>query len=221
MKRAVAAVALIGLAGIHLSHAGPGLAAPTAAPGPAAIRPGAPSQAWSEPGGAFSFNKPVDWPNVDTASEIGSPVLRVVVSGDDAECWFTRAPQQGTASLPASDLIRVRSRRMSPAVWNQVAAQQHLLAGGATLIDVGVEMVGVWPVQTAWFQSGPQREVFAALHSRPGTDIWVFCTAKHARAQAALLRGAALSVLTPKDPEWLRQVAAAQANAQASLTAVP
>ena len=84
------------------------------------------------------------------------------------------------------------------------------------MVEASVEPVGIWPVQTAWFKAASGSEVLAALHSRPGLDIWVFCTGKNAHKRATLFRGVALSVLTPKDGDWLRLV-----SAQPSLTAVP
>jgi hypothetical protein len=220
MKRTVAAVALIGLTlAAPSAAAGPGgslsVAAPTAPRAhPAAAYASAATTRWTEPAGTFSFDLPKTWDDVETASEVGAPSLEVVTGSSGDQCWFTRVSSPATAALAPAALIRLRTAALGAPMWAQIGARQHILTEAAQVRESGVGLIGVWPVQIAVFDNGG-KDVFAALHSRPGLDIWVFCAAKNG-VNRSPVRAVALSVRTARDAEWERQL-----PAQASLTAVP
>jgi hypothetical protein len=170
---------------------------------------------WTDPAGTFSFENRENWREIEAASPPGAPVLEIVGGDNRSECWFLRIPREKTAALSPSDLIAARAKPLDRETWSRLAADQHLLQGQANVLDAQVEREGVWPVQTAWLR-GRQGDVFAALHSRPGVDIWVFCASKDQHDHSAALRLIARSVTTPKDAMWEHQI-----RSQASLTAVP
>ena len=227
MTRAVAAVAFVGFLFIGLAYAaGPGDRLEPRAPRheqtpqpersePAPLYTPIASDIWTEPGGTFSFAKPTTWTDIDTASEVGAPVLELVARDDTAECWFTRVPRPSTAALTPAQLIKIRSAPLTNDIWSKVGARAHQALDGDALGVTAVERVGYWPVQTARFKTN-HRDVLAALHSRPGLDIWAFCDSRDGKDHDALLRAVALSVTTPKDSIWEKMI-----SGQANLTAVP
>ena len=238
MKRHAAALAAAatGILAAHVWLAGGALAGPStgmpiapvrraadvAAPEPAVTSIAAGGQdpnVWTEPAGSFSFWNGENWKEIEAASPPGAPVLEIVGGDKKSECWFERIVREKTARLSPSALIAERAKPLEEGVWSRLGAEQQLLQGQADVLESRVERRGIWPVQTARLR-GRQGEVVAALHARPGMDLWVFCASKDSKDRSDMLRQIALSVTTPKDVIWERQFQF-EVQSQTSFTAVP
>lgn len=213
MGRLAAAAAVAALIGVMGSAgAAPNFSAPPPREDSAPPRD---MRRWTEPAGTFRVDLPKGWDQIDTASLPNAPVLQIVITAKIGQCWFTRIPREATARVAPSELIAARAAPLDAPTWEQLAKDQHVLQGQAGLMESQVESIGGWPVQTAWLR-GANGDVFAALHARPGLDIWGFCAASDKKDHRAELTAIARSVTTPRDPGWARLMAP-----QASLTAVP
>lgn len=211
MKRlaVAAAVALIGLCSAHAApsiYGAPYIRVQDSAP---------PNDRWNDPANTFSFVRLKGWDTIDTASPPLAPVLQIVASSKGGECWFSRIPREKTASMAPADLIAARSKPLDNAIWVKIATAQQLVGRTATIVEAQVDTIGGWPVQTAWLR-GANGDVYAALHSRPGVDIWAFCAPTDGKERSAELLQIARSVATPRDAAWARLI-----PSQANLTAVP
>jgi hypothetical protein len=162
---------------------------------------------WTAPDGSFSFDKPKGWP-VDTSKQASGQVTLHIAGTADEECWFLDIPRAETATASAAAVAKSWAKPLDAMKWSELAASQKLLGGTATVKSSAVDTSKPFPVQTAVLQ-GKEREVVAALHARPGKEIWVFCGGYDGKDRTAAFKATAGSVATPKDAEYAASIAAA------------
>jgi hypothetical protein len=165
------------------------------------------------PGNAFSFQKPAKWPGLDLMSKPGAPVTEYVSGTANEECYFDIVPRPETASATPSAIAKAWKNPISNEAWAQATSGQFLLRdGGVTVESAGLDTSKPFPFATAILKNAKNR-VIAAMHPRPGFEIWTLCTAYDGKDHADQFKAIGASVATPKDAEWESQITAAAAPA--------
>jgi len=164
----------------------------------------------SDPTKSFTFDKPTGWPALEDDSKAGQPIHEYVAGTAKEECWFVQIPRPESASATPQQVVRSWTQPLDPAKWTEAVKNQRLLGGVAEVKASAVDTSKTFPVQTATLQ-GKEHTVIAALHARPGIEVWVFCTAYDGKDHTATLQAVALSVATPKDADYKAQIDAAAA----------
>jgi hypothetical protein len=172
----------------------------------------------TDPTKTFSFEKPKGWPPLEDKSRPGAPIKEYVAGTADEECWFLQIPRENSAALKARDIIASWSKPIDAAAWSSASKSSRLLEGVAEVKSSAVDTSGLFPVQTAILQ-GKEHTVVAALHARPGLEVWVFCTAYDGKDHTAKLQQVAGSVTTPKDAAYKAEIDAGAAEDAAAAAA--
>ena len=154
---------------------------------------------WTEAGQTFSVTLPKGWGKLDKMSGAAT-VLEYAGGTANEECIFYRFDRPETAAA---------SPKALKSAWSTLELTGKLPWAQPTsaVTQDKVEQVGDWPVQTAII-SGKNGPVVAAIHPRPGSEVWVFCQSYDGKDRLAAFRTTALSVTTPKDAEFAATEAA-------------
>jgi hypothetical protein len=197
---AAAALGLAALGGTALAQAA---AAPTASPD-----------------GSFTIQKPTSWPaKMDTMSKAGSAVTEYVSGTANEECYFDVIPRAETAASTPTAVIKAWTTPLTPELWATAFKDQYLLRDGpATVESSSVDTSHTFPAQVAVLKNSKNR-VVAAIHARPGVEIWVACTAYDGKDHDAVFKQVAASVVTAKDAEYKATIDGAAAAAAAAAEA--
>jgi len=167
---------------------------------------------WTDAGSTFSVTLPKGWGKPDKMSS-SNPALSEYAAGNaNEECIFYRFDRPETAAATPMQLKNAWTAPLGAAKWADLTSKMLWSDGAPKVTDDKVETVSAWPVQMAVI-SGKNGPVIAALHARPGSEIWVYCQSYDGKDRAAAFRAAANSVTTPKDAEFAAAEAAEAAKA--------
>lgn len=172
------------------------------------------------PDGSFTIQKPANWPaKMDTMSKATDTVKEYVSGTANEECYFDVIPRAETATVSPGQVVKAWTAAITPDLWVTASKDQYLLRDGAATVESSsVDTTGTFPVQMATLKNSKNR-VVAAIHARPGVEIWAFCTAYDGKDHDAVFKQVAASVTTAKDAEYKATLDAAAANAAAAAAA--
>jgi len=128
-----------------------------------------------------------------------------------SDCFFYGVPDPNSATLTPSQVVRATASPLAPEVWNAAASNvQDFFDAGSTpqIISSNVDTSGVWPVHRAQLQ-GSNGVVHGVISSRPGVQLWGFCSGSQANYDAVLN-----TLGHPNDATWEAQIAAEPPPAQ-------
>lgn len=166
---------------------------------------------WTEAGQTFSVTLPKGWGKLDKMSGAAT-VLEYAGGNANEECVFYRFDRPETASAAPKALKNAWDKPLGAAKWTELTGRLSWAAPTSAVTEDKVEGVNNWPVQTAII-SGKNGPVVAAIHARPGSEVWVFCQSYDGKDRIAAFRTTALSVTTPRDAEFAAAEAAEAAKA--------
>jgi hypothetical protein len=174
----------------------------------------------ASPDNSFTIQKPANWPaKMDTMSKAGSVVTEYVSGTANEECYFDVIPRPETASTSPGTVIKAWSAPLTAELWATAFKDQYLLRDGpATVESSSVDTSHTFPVQIAVLKNSKNR-VVAAIHARPGQEIWVACTAYDGKDHDAVFKQVAASLVTAKDAEYKAAIDSAAAAAAAAAEA--
>lgn len=174
----------------------------------------------ASPDGAFTIQKPANWPaKMDTMSKATDQVKEYVSGTANEECYFDVIPRAETAASSPAAVIKAWTTPLTNDLWATAFKDQYLLKDGpATVESSAVVTTGTFPVQTAVLKNSKNR-VVAAIHARPGSEIWVACTAYDGKDHDAVFKQVASSLTTAKDAEYKAAIDSAAAAAAAAAEA--
>jgi hypothetical protein len=122
----------------------------------------------------FSFQYPGSLP-VDVVDRPNQP-LNILVGAADYECQMFVVPRPESASSAPDAVVRAYSNALSTDVWKRSADGFALYGRQGTVDSATVDASNFWPVQKAALKTEAGKPVTAAMHSRPGLEVWQFCT---------------------------------------------
>lgn len=168
----------------------------------------------ASPDGSFTIQKPAGWPaKMDTMSKSGAAVAEFVSGTANEECYFNVIPRPETATNNPATVIKAWTPQLTNDLWVSAFKDQYLLRDSAPTVEsASVVTTGLFPVQTAVLKNSKNR-VVAAIHARPGSEIWVACTAYDGKDHDAQFKAVATSLVTAKDAEYKATLDAAAAAA--------
>ena len=123
----------------------------------------------------FTFQYPASLP-IDVVARPNQPV-NILVGAAAYECQMFVVERPEFAGKPPADVARAYARAFGPEVWKQSADGFVLYKRAGTVQSNVVDTSKFWPVQRASMQTDQHTPVVAAMQSRPGIDVWQFCTA--------------------------------------------
>jgi hypothetical protein len=167
---------------------------------------------WTDPGSTFSMTLPKGWGKPDKMSSSSPTVSEYAAGNANEECIVYRFDRPETAVATPMQLKNAWAAPLGATKWAELTAKMLWSDGAPKVTEDKVETVGAWPVQAA-VVSGKNGPVVAALHARPGSEIWVFCQSYDGKDRAAAFRATANSVTTTKDAEFAAAEAAEAAKA--------
>ena len=167
---------------------------------------------WTEAGSTFSVTLPKGWGKPDKMSGSAGTVLEYAAGNANEECVFYRFDRPETAAATPVQLKTAWGQAIGAAKWADLTKQMSWSNGAPAVTDDKIETVGAGPVQTATI-AGKNGPVIAALHARPGSEIWAFCQSYDGKDRTASFRATANSVTTPKDADFAAAEAADAAKA--------
>ncbi len=154
---------------------------------------------WTDPKKNFSLAKPSEWGAPDLGSTADAPLDAYVMGTANEECWAISIPRPETAAISPAALVKAWSVPFDAAQWSSIAAPQRLLGGVAAVKESAVDTSGAFPVQTALLK-GKERDVVAALHVRPGREVWALCASFDGKDRTAKFNAIVRSVTFTADP---------------------
>jgi hypothetical protein len=167
---------------------------------------------WTEDGSTFAVTLPKGWGKPDKMSGSAGTILEYAAGNANEECVFYRFERIETATATPGQLKAAWGQPIGAVKWADLTKPLSWSTGAPVVADDKVEAVGDWPVQIATI-TGNNGPVTAALHARPGSEIWVFCQSYDGKDRKASFRATANSVTTPKDAEFAAAEAADAAKA--------
>lgn len=168
----------------------------------------------ASPDGSFTIQKPAAWPaKMDTMSKSGAAITEFVSGNANEECYFNVIPRPETAANNPATVIKAWTTPLTNDLWVSAFKDQYLLRDGAPTVEASaVDTSGTFPVQTAVLKNAKNR-VTAAIHARPGVEIWAMCAAYDGKDHDAQFKQVASSVVTAKDAEYKAAIDGAAAAA--------
>lgn len=166
---------------------------------------------WTEAGQTFSVTLPKGWGKPDKMSGAAT-VLEFAGGNANEECIFYRFDRPETASASPTAFKTAWANPLGAAKWTELTSKLSWAVPTGAVTEDKVEGVNGWPVQTAII-GGKNGPVVAAIHARPGSEVWVFCQSYDGKDRIAAFRTTALSVTTPRDAEFAASEASEAAKA--------
>lgn len=164
---------------------------------------------FTDPANTFSFQRPTNWP-VDRMGDSSDAVGHYAAGLAAAECNFYTIARETTAERSAAAVVAAFSQPMTREQWFQVTSSIRTFRGGADVQTQSVDTSGFWPVQRATILTEGDL-VQAAIHARPGREVWVFCQSFDNTDRTQIFNNIIASVNTPRDAELEATAAAAEA----------
>lgn len=176
---------------------------------------------WTDPEKSFSFDNTQKWP-VDAMTPSGANFSRFVAGTANEECTFQSIPRTQSADRSPASVKSEFSKPLTPELWVQISSTVPYFSRDKitpTIVEASVDTSGAWPIQIATLNGKDDAVITAALHARPGRDIWAYCQSFDGQDRKAAFLAVAKSVTTPKDAEFAAAEAAAAAAAAAEAAA--
>ncbi len=170
----------------------------------------------------FTFQYPASLP-VDVVARPNQPV-NVLVGAADYECQIFVVDRPELAAASPEAFVRGYSTALAPEVWKRSMDGFALYNRQGTVSASSVDTTAFWPVQRAEVRNDASKPVVAAMHARPGLDVWHFCTSFDNGDHTAVFNQIVSSFAGPNDAVLKAQAeaaAAARAAASAAAAAPP
>jgi len=171
---------------------------------------------FSDPGAHFTFSHPAAW-DTGTLGAQSAQAQRFVSGLADAECQVLWLDHPQSAALAPDRLQAGSATPLSPEQWFQAAQSMSLVGAGGSVqtMSVDTDTASAWPIQRASIATTEGKTVYAAIHQRPGQQVWVSCKSFDARDRAPIFNEVIRSVRFAQDATWATAIEAAKAAAAA------
>jgi hypothetical protein len=145
----------------------------------------------------------------------GPTTTRHVFGLADAECQVLWLEHASSAALNVERLHEGSKTPLSTEVWFQPSQGMGLVGPGGTVESITVDTDTAWPIHRATIRTADGAPVYAAIHQRPGQQVWVSCKSFDSRDRAATFSDVIRSTSFARDAEWAAAIDAARAQAAA------